>query len=607
MPLIKTKIAEDQLNLTISWGEIQGDIINQTDLNTILNSKADIDHIHDNLPLPEDIVIKSIYVDNLDIGGTPILPIAIGDGTTGLNVPTSGRLEMWVNNELKGYFDDDELNIYFPIKINGNTVWHTGNDGTNSGLDADLLDGKDSTYFATATDLSTHISNTSNPHNVTAAQVNAYPLGSVVADSDKLDGFDGSYYLNWSNLTNKPSTISGYGITDALSVEALNTHAATTTNVHGIVDTSDLALKSAGIAQFGDVNFDVDSINQAVTKMHDQNTDVGTSSTSFYIGPNGPRIKNNANVFELRNNADTAYADLVVNNLTIKGTTTTINSETLTIDDNIIVLNNNYTGSSPTENGGVEVERGTQTNATILWDESLDKWRAGLVGAQKTIVTEGNTITLTSGATGTGTVDSNGNASIAVTITNNSHTHTIANVTNLQSTLDSKVNVSDYTGANILSKLITVDGVNSGLDADLLDGNDSTYYLHTVSQDTAPALGGTLNAGLHSIVFTQKNNTSVSGNAVIDWNTSNKQSITLTENTTISFINPDGACNLILQIKQDANGPWTVTLPNNILTVGGEPLTFTIVAGAMDLLMLYFDGTEYIASVMNDIRPIAIE
>lgn len=33
------------------------------------------------------------------------------------------------------------------LLVNGNTVWHAGNDGTGSGLDADLLDGIDSTGF----------------------------------------------------------------------------------------------------------------------------------------------------------------------------------------------------------------------------------------------------------------------------------------------------------------------------------------------------------------------------------------------------------------------------------------------------------------------------
>lgn len=44
-----------------------------------------------------------------------------------------------------------------PLYINGNTVWHAGNDGQGSGLDADLLDGKDSTYFTNAGNLASGI------------------------------------------------------------------------------------------------------------------------------------------------------------------------------------------------------------------------------------------------------------------------------------------------------------------------------------------------------------------------------------------------------------------------------------------------------------------
>jgi len=61
-------------------------------------------------------------------------------------------------------------------------------------------------------------------------------------------------------------------------------------------------------------------------------------------------------------------------NLTVSGTTTSVNTETLTVDDNIIVLNNNATGT-PSENAGIEVERGSSTNVTLRWNESTDKWQ----------------------------------------------------------------------------------------------------------------------------------------------------------------------------------------------------------------------------------------
>jgi hypothetical protein len=124
------------------------------------------------------------------------------------------------------------------------------------------------------------------------------------------------------------------------------------------------------------------------SRFHAQNTDTGTNAASFQLdaGNSGVRIKNNAGVLEARNAADSGYADLVVNNLTVRGTPTTIMSEIVTIDDNIIVLNNNYTGSAPTENSGIEIERGTQTNASFIWDELNDRWVAGLAGSEAAIV-----------------------------------------------------------------------------------------------------------------------------------------------------------------------------------------------------------------------------
>ena len=61
-------------------------------------------------------------------------------------------------------------------------------------------------------------------------------------------------------------------------------------------------------------------------------------------------------------------------NLTVNGTTTTINTETLTVDDNLIVLNNNESGT-PSQDAGIEVERGTSTNVKFQYDESNDKWQ----------------------------------------------------------------------------------------------------------------------------------------------------------------------------------------------------------------------------------------
>lgn len=61
------------------------------------------------------------------------------------------------------------------------------------------------------------------------------------------------------------------------------------------------------------------AINTAVGKAHDQNTDTGTTSSTFQLA-SGNRIKNVVSGLEVRNSTDTDYADLKVKNLTLTGT-----------------------------------------------------------------------------------------------------------------------------------------------------------------------------------------------------------------------------------------------------------------------------------------------
>ena len=69
---------------------------------------------------------------------------------------------------------------------------------------------------------------------------------------------------------------------------------------------------------------------------------------------------------------------VIAGNLTVSGTTTTVNSETINLADNNIILNSNLaSNANPTEDAGIEVNRGQQTNATFMWDESEDKWVLG--------------------------------------------------------------------------------------------------------------------------------------------------------------------------------------------------------------------------------------
>jgi len=111
--------------------------------------------------------------------------------------------------------------------------------------------------------------------------------------------------------------------------------------------------------------------------------------------------------------------------------------------------------------------------------------------ASGSYLTGNQTITLSGDASGSGTT------SIVVTVADDSHNHIISNIDGLQTALDAKLASSSYTAADVLTKIKTVDGAGSGLDADLLDGQSSAYYAveATRSSNAAQLAAGIASAG----------------------------------------------------------------------------------------------------------------
>ena len=88
-------------------------------------------------------------------------------------------------------------------------------------------------------------------------------------------------------------------------------------------------------------------------------------------------VAGNTNAINIASNLVTfATGVQIEGDLVVNGTTVTVNTETVTIDDNILVLNNNA-ANSPTEDAGIEVERCNSNNLKIFWDESNDYWEIG--------------------------------------------------------------------------------------------------------------------------------------------------------------------------------------------------------------------------------------
>ena len=87
----------------------------------------------------------------------------------------------------------------------------------------------------------------------------------------------------------------------------------------------------------------------------------------------------------------TVDGDLTVDgNLTVSGSVTYINTETLTIEDNIVLFNADQTGT-PQVDAGIEIERGDLPNSSLYWDESEQEWAVDSGSAQYAISLEGHT------------------------------------------------------------------------------------------------------------------------------------------------------------------------------------------------------------------------
>ena len=195
----------------------------------------------------------------------------------------------------------------------------------------------------------------------------------------------------------------------------------------------------------------------------------------------------------------------VTGNLTVNGTTTTIDSETLTIEDPLLTLaKNNSGGAANTFDQGLFFNRGSDANVSFLWDESADQFalavtsgedgttagavtidsyaplRAGVMTATdvetaQISAADGTTAATIANSTGVVTVpssvlttaDINGGTADGVTIggasaaagTFTTVTGTSANFTNLRANDGTAaIVVTDSTGAVKISTAFEVDG-----------------------------------------------------------------------------------------------------------------------------------------------------
>jgi len=155
---------------------------------------------------------------------------------------------------------------------------------------------------------------------------------------------ENSYTITWTQPTGTDRVLS----IPAMSANDVFIFAAATQTLSGKTLTSP-AINTATI------------IGGTITAITDLDMTVGNKTILDTIGANTLTIGANNTTIS------------IPGNLTISGTTTTVNTTTLNVADNLFYLNSDFTGSA-TQDSGFVIERGNDTNVAFVWDESADQF-----------------------------------------------------------------------------------------------------------------------------------------------------------------------------------------------------------------------------------------
>ncbi len=102
-------------------------------------------------------------------------------------------------------------------------------------------------------------------------------------------------------------------------------------------------------------------------------TSIRTGNSSVYTNVTPTALTTNGTL-SVTGTATFSNNVTISGDLTVSGTTTYVNTATLNVADNIVTLNSDVTGA-PSENAGIEINRGTSANVSFIWNETADKWQ----------------------------------------------------------------------------------------------------------------------------------------------------------------------------------------------------------------------------------------
>lgn len=187
-------------------------------------------------------------------------------------------------------------------------------------------------------------------------------------------------------------------------------------------------------------------------------------------------------------------------NLTVEGNTTYVNTEEILLSDNVIVLNANFTGTTPTENAGIEVERGDEDNAVIQWNEANNYWEIAYGGTTGRILASGDL-----GANNGLDADLLDGQHGEYYLDFNNFTNVPSAATSLTLTLEGKVTGSAFSNTGVMT--LTTELANTGVTPGTY-GSSSLVPVLIIDEDGRITSANTATvAGVSDTYWTTANNT----------------------------------------------------------------------------------------------------
>jgi hypothetical protein len=164
-----------------------------------------------------------------------------------------------------------------------------------------------------------------------------------------------------------------------------------------------------------------------------------------------------------------------------------------------------------------------------------------------------------------------------------------ANFTALNTELGTKLTSTSYNAADVLSKLLTVDGANSGLDADLVDGLNPTA-LNTGNSLVSRNASGNFAAGTITATLTGNVTGNLTGNV-----TGN-----LTGNVTGNVSGSAGTLANARTISITGDGSWSASYDGSANSTGALTLTASgVVAGTYTKITVDAKGRATVGASLS--------